>query len=47
MLQTKYGRELAKVEDLEPGVLWSVPSLAELIHRRWTSRQPTARGGRS
>lgn len=40
MLQTKYGRDLAKVEDLEPECLPSVSSLAELIHRRWPSSVP-------
>lgn len=45
MLQARYGRDLAKVEDLEPECLPSVASLAELIHRRWPSKQPVGRGG--
>ena len=40
MLQTKYGRELAKIEDLEPECLPSVSSLADLILRRWGAGQP-------
>lgn len=35
ILETRYGRELAKVEDLEPEVLPSLASLSDLIHRRW------------
>jgi hypothetical protein len=47
MLQTKYGRELAKVEDLEPECLPSVLSLASLLRRRWPSEQPVGQGGSS
>jgi hypothetical protein len=44
MLQTRYGRELAKVEDLEPECLPSVSSLADLIHGRWATGQPLPEG---
>jgi hypothetical protein len=36
ILETRFGRTLAKVEDLEPECLPSVTSLGELIERRWT-----------
>jgi hypothetical protein len=45
MLQTKYARDLAKIEDLEPECLPSISSLAKLIHRRWPSEQPANGGG--
>jgi acyl carrier protein len=45
MLEKKYGRTLAKVEDLEPECLASVDSLAELIRRRWGSGDPVAQTG--
>ena len=35
ILETRFGRTLAKVEDLEPEVLPSVGSLSDLIGRRW------------
>jgi hypothetical protein len=35
MLEKRYGRTLAKVEDLEPECLPSIDSLAGLLHRRW------------
>jgi hypothetical protein len=40
MLEHRYDRTLAKVEDLEPECLLSVDSLAELIRRRWAAGQP-------
>jgi acyl carrier protein len=36
-LQGRFGRRLAQVEDLEPEQLTSVASLADLLHRRWSS----------
>jgi hypothetical protein len=45
MLETKYGRTLATVEDLEPECLLSVGSLAELIRRRWPAGHPVAESG--
>jgi acyl carrier protein len=44
ILEHRYGRDLAKVEDLEPERLPSVGSLSELIHRRWPADQPVAAG---
>lgn len=44
ILEHRYGRDLAKVEDLEPERLPSVSSLTELIHRRWSADQPVAAG---
>ena len=41
ILETQYGRTLAKVEDLEPECLPSIGSLGDLIHRRWTDGSPT------
>ena len=35
MLEKRYGRTLANVEDLEPERLPSIDSLAGLLHRRW------------
>jgi hypothetical protein len=35
ILETRFGRPLANVEDLEPECLPSVATLAELIGRRW------------
>ena len=45
-LQSRLGRPLAQVEDLEPEQLTSVASLADLLHRRWTtgSDVPTRSG---
>lgn len=40
ILETRFGRTLAKVEDLEPECLPSVASLGELIGRRWTDEAP-------
>jgi hypothetical protein len=40
ILETRYGRTLAKVEDLEPECLPSVGSLGDLIHRRWADGHP-------
>ncbi len=40
ILETLYGRTLAKVEDLEPECLPSIGSLGDLIHRRWADGQP-------
>jgi hypothetical protein len=45
MLETRYGRTLATVEDLEPECLLSVDSLAELIRRRWSAGQPITLSG--
>ncbi len=45
MLEAKYGRELAKVEDLEPESLPSVSTLADLIRRRWDTGRPLTVGG--
>ena len=45
ILEHRYGRDLAKVEDLEPERLPSIGSLSELIHRRWPADQPVAAGG--
>ena len=46
-VETRLGRRLAQVEDLEPEQLTSVASLADLLHRRWAdgSPLPTSRGG--
>jgi acyl carrier protein len=43
MLEKRYGRTLATVDDLEPEYLLSVETLAELLHRRWPGGQS---GGR-
>jgi acyl carrier protein len=40
MLENRYGRTLAKVEDLEPERLLTVDSLTELIHQRWPAGHP-------
>jgi acyl carrier protein len=45
ILEYRYGRALADVEDLEPERLLSVGSLAELIRRGWPTSQPVAAGG--
>lgn len=45
MLEQRYNRTLAKVEDLEPECLLSVDSLAELIRRRWETGQPLDQSG--
>jgi hypothetical protein len=45
MLEKRYGRTLAKVEDLEPECLPSIESLAELIYRRWPSGRSLAQSG--
>ncbi len=44
-LEKRYGRTLAKVEDLEPECLLSLDSLTELIHRRWPAGRPVAQSG--
>jgi hypothetical protein len=43
MLETRYNRVLATVDDLEPEHLSSVRSLSELIYERWAE---TGDGGR-
>ena len=45
ILEKRYGRTLAKVEDLEPERLPSVGSLTELIHRRWPAGRPVVPSG--
>jgi hypothetical protein len=40
ILETRFGRTLANVEDLEPECLPSVGSLGDLIHRRWPEGRP-------
>ena len=45
MLEQRYDRTLAKVEDLEPECLLSVGSLGELIRRRWETGQPLDQSG--
>jgi hypothetical protein len=45
MLETRYGRTLATVEDLEPERLLSLESLTELIHRHWPTGHSIAQGG--
>ena len=45
MLEKRYGRTLAKAEDLEPECLLSLDSLTELIHRRWLAGHPVAQSG--
>lgn len=45
MLETRYRRTLATVEDLEPECLLSIGSLAELICRRWPAGRPLAETG--
>jgi hypothetical protein len=45
MLEKRYGRTLATVDDLEPECLLSLESLTELIHRRWPTGHPTAQSG--
>lgn len=44
MLETQYGRKLARVEDLEPEQLTSVANVTDLLHRRWPSAAPAKRG---
>jgi acyl carrier protein len=34
-LETRYGRKLAKVEDLEPEEIASVVAIANIVHLRW------------
>jgi len=46
-LQTRFGRRLAQVEDLEPEQLTSVANLAELVHRRWAAGTPIPAGSES
>lgn len=41
ILETRFGRTLAKVEDLEPECLPSIASLGELIGRRWADEAST------
>ena len=45
ILEHRYGRELAKIEDLEPERLPSIASLTELIRQRWPEDHPIAAGG--
>lgn len=45
MLHSRFGRQLAKVEDLEPEQLTSVVSLADLLHRRWPRTESAAEVG--
>jgi len=45
MLEARYARELAKVEDLEPECLLSVASLAALIGKRWHTGRALPTGG--
>lgn len=45
MMESRLGRTLAKVEDLEPEVLTSVASLAELFYRRWSASERPSRDG--
>lgn len=45
ILEKRYSRTLAKVEDLEPECLPSVGSLGELIHKRWAAGSPVRQGG--
>jgi hypothetical protein len=45
MLETRYGRTLATVDDLEPECLPSIESLTELIRRRWPTGRPIAQSG--
>jgi acyl carrier protein len=45
MLEKRYGRTLATVDDLEPECLLSLESLTELIHRRWPAGHPIAQSG--
>jgi acyl carrier protein len=44
-LESRYGRQLAKVEDLEPEQLTSLESLADLVHRSWPVAAPSPGGG--
>ena len=36
-MENRYGRQLAKVEDLEPEEICSIDALGELISERWDS----------
>ncbi len=45
ILEHRYSRQLANVEDLEPECLPSVSSLTELIRRRWPADQRVAANG--
>jgi hypothetical protein len=45
ILEHRYSRQLANVEDLEPECLPSVSSLTELIRRRWPADQSVAANG--
>lgn len=45
MLEKRYSRTLATVDDLEPECLLSLESLTELIHRRWPTGHPITRSG--
>ena len=45
MMESRLNRQLAKVEDLEPEVLTSVVSLAELLYRRWLASEHASRDG--
>jgi hypothetical protein len=47
MLESSYGRTLARVEDLEPERLASIDSLAELLYRRWPEGNQITTAGTS
>lgn len=44
ILEKRYGRTLANVEDLEPESLPTIGSLTELIHKRWSAGSPVQNG---
>lgn len=44
-LEARFGRRLARVEDLEPEQLTSVASMAGLLHRRWSADAPVVAAG--
>jgi acyl carrier protein len=44
-LESRYGHQLARVEDLEPEQLTSLESLANLVHRSWPVAAPSRGGG--
>jgi hypothetical protein len=46
-VEHRFGRLLAKVEDLEPEQLTSLDDLADLLHRRWPAGTPVTAGGES
>lgn len=47
MMEARFGRTLARVEDLEPEQLTSVVNLMDLLHRRWASGTPLPAGTES